>query len=243
MEFMMLISSELSKQINEFAIVIGAICSIAGSVYAIWRFGIRPTYITSKKMITDIYNVAMAASNIHNIIQKELNTNGGSSLKDAINRIESRLSLQDGKYRATLSLLESPVWESDEDGNCIWVNRAYRKLTGYDIDNLRDMGWISIISPEYRELVSEEWESSVKDHRHFSLSYNIVTSFGKIIFVEGEGYPIYANDKNKNIVKGHIGVLLIKDKSQKEHFQVEKIGPPTDNNLKYKGQVKNEQSF
>jgi hypothetical protein len=73
------------------------------------------------------------------------------------------------------------------------------------------MGWISIISPEHREVVSEEWESSVKDHRHFSLTYNIVTSFGKVLSVDVEGYPIYLNDKNKNIVKGHIGILLVKN--------------------------------
>ncbi len=207
----MVISSELSKQINELAIVIGAVCSIAGSLYAIWRFSINPAYIKLRNMIIEVYNVAMDASNIHEIIQKELNTNGGSSLKDAINRIESRLSVQDGKCRATLSLIDSPIWESDEDGNCIWVNRAYRRITGYDIDNVRDMGWISIIAPDSREAVQEEWVNAIRDRRHFSLAYNIVTSFGKIISVEGEGYPIYANDKNKNIVKGHIGILLVKN--------------------------------
>ena len=216
MEHIMVISSELSKQINDFAVVIGAICSIAGSVYAIWRFSVKPTYLKIKDMITDVYNVAMDASNIHHIIQKELNTNGGSSLKDAINRIESRLSVQDGKHRTILSLLDSPVWESDENGNYIWVNRAYRKITGYDIDNVRDMGWISIVAPASREAVQGEWENAIKDHRHFSLTYNIITSFGKIISVDGEGYPIYANDKNKNVVKGHIGILLVRDKSPRE---------------------------
>lgn len=208
----MILSSELSTQVNEYAVLIGGICSIVGSLYAIWRFFIYPhIFLKLKNMLDDVYKVAMDAASIHQIIKKELNTNGGLSLKDAINRIELRLSLQDGKHKATLSLLDSPIWESDEDGNYIWVNRAYRRITGYDIDSVKDMGWISIIAPEHREAVSEEWESSVKDHRHFSLTYNIVTSFGKVLSVDVEGYPIYLNNKNKNIVKGHIGILLVKN--------------------------------
>jgi PAS domain S-box-containing protein len=208
----MVISSELSTRVNEFAVLIGGICSIFGSLYAIWRFFIYPhIYMKLKNMITEIYNVAMDASSIHEIIKKELSTNGGSSLKDAINRIESRLSIQDGKSRATLSLLDSPIWESDEDGNCVWVNRAYRRITGYDIDSVKDMGWISIIAPDSREAVQEEWINAIRDRRHFSLTYNIITSFGKILPVDGEGYPIYTNDKSKNNVKGHIGILLVKN--------------------------------
>lgn len=209
---MLLASAEMAAKVNEYALIIGGSCSIAGSLYGVWRFVIYPhIYVKIHNMFNDVYNVAMDAASIHAIIKKELSTNGGSSLKDAINRIELKLALQDGKHKVTLSLLDVPIWESDENGNCLWVNRAYRRITGYDIDSVKDMGWVSIIASCDRERVSEEWESSVKDHRHFSLTYNILTPVGKVLSVDGEGYPIYLNDSSKNTVKGYIGVLLVKN--------------------------------
>lgn len=65
-----------------------------------------------------------------NAITAELRPNGGSSLRDSINRIEqcqkeisTRQLISDQRQRAILSDMNFGVLETDASGNCIWANR------------------------------------------------------------------------------------------------------------------------
>ena len=137
--------------------------------YIIYPYLIKPAIESFNKLRT----IIDTAFNVHEIITRELQTNGGSSIKDALKRIENRLTIIDAKHKTILSLENEPIWESDEFGNCVWVNHSYLKMTGFDFEYLKNAGWVSIINEIDRSRVREEWKRAVEEKRIFSCEYTI----------------------------------------------------------------------
>lgn len=182
---------------------LGIIAGICGSLIGIYKFG----KFLHKKFIKPIFNFFEAVDNSIDILSKmdyEFTSNGGKSIKDAINRIELRQISQEHRIHAILSHWPLAFFESDSNGMCIWVNKTYSRLTGKSIDELRGNGWLNVIAEEDREKVSKEWFSSIDQQREFSLKYRIITATGKIIPVICHSSLVY--DKN-NKSSGSIGCL------------------------------------
>lgn len=104
-------------------------------------------------------------------VAKEFQPNGGSSLRDVIDRIEVKLA---HNYNvATVLLQESPdaVFVTDGNGNCTWVNDTYTRWTGLGIDSALGRGWHSAIAMKDRQLVYDEWEDAINSKSNFTGQY------------------------------------------------------------------------
>lgn len=195
----------LSTDLTIIAEYLGWVAGIGGSIIAIYKFG----KFFHKKLIKPILDFFRAVDDSINILSKmdyEFTSNGGKSIKDAINRIELRQISQEHRIRAILSHWPLAFFESDSSGACVWVNKTYSRLTGKSIEELRGNGWLNVIAEEDREKVSKEWFSSIDQQREFSLKYRIITDTGKIIPVICHSFLVY--DKN-NKSSGSIGCLEI----------------------------------
>lgn len=184
--------------------VIGALVSICTALGFLIRYWIWPAYQRASKNIQYIFRIAANADQIHSIIEKELTHNGGSSLKDAVRRIESSLHSNHNRFRSYLSLQKQPIWESDAEGNCQWVNDSYIRLTGYSLDHLKNMGWMMIVKKDERAYINNEWERSIADKRTFNHKLTIVSSNGEERKVFAHGYPIMSHEGG---VAGYIGIF------------------------------------
>lgn len=181
------------------------ICTF-GAIYAAWIHPLVKKMLAwgrlASKTISD-------ASQIHEIIRTELCTEDGWSLKDCLGRIEKKMFVQDNKHRAMLSLLERPVWEADEFGMFVWVNRAFVRILGRDIADLKDNGWISTVHADDRDRISDEWQDAVTQNRTFSSKYRMVKVNGDVIDCLGEAFPIESVDHSGREVskRGFVGIL------------------------------------
>jgi PAS domain S-box-containing protein len=137
-------------------------------------------------------------------IEKEFAPNSGGSLKDQMNRLSVELSEVKQGQRAQMAYETNPVFESDKDGNCIYANRSYLRMLGVGMEEVEGHGWKSFIHPESRDLVFREWESAVKDHRDFKLTYKFLAPDGHEICASCEAFAI-KNDK-KQLLK-YIGTI------------------------------------
>lgn len=137
-------------------------------------------------------------------IEKEFLTNGGGSLKDHISRLSVGLSeLQQGQ-RAQMAYETNPIFESDKEGNCTYANRAYLRMLGVGMEEVEGHGWRSFIAPESKHIVFDEWETAVKQHRDFKLTYKFIHADGHEICANCEAFAI-KNDK-KELLK-YIGTI------------------------------------
>lgn len=124
-------------------------------------------------------------------ILAELRPNGGTSIRDAIGRVEERQIWQAGRTDLImLALAEaSAVYETDNFGQCIWVSPAYCKITGRTLEECLGWGWVVVIHPDDAARVRVEWASAVEDRRPFGMHYRMVHADGHPFNVHSVASP------------------------------------------------------
>lgn len=130
-------------------------------------------------------------------IKKELTTNGGNSLKDAIielkstcNRMETRQKIIEQRTKAALHYSLVSLFETDSLGRIVWANENFCKLTDSQLHNPEGYDWILYIHEDEREDFLAEFKSCLEMNRKFvriSRNYNSK-------YVQMVGYPYKIND-------------------------------------------------
>jgi hypothetical protein len=130
-----------------------------------------------------------------NELRKELTTNGGNSLKDAIielkstcHRIEKRQKIIEQRTKAGLHYSNIPLFETDNDGRLIWNNVHFGDLIKNTINSIEGYDWLNIIEEDQREEVLNEFRSCLKMNRRFSKETG--TQDGRKIRLMGYPYRI-----------------------------------------------------
>lgn len=182
--------------------VVVASFTIIGVAYKVGR------YVASK--ISQFYDRFTKVHLMIEHIYSELNTNHGTSLTDKINRIEVQLNentrvteLIMYRQRWLLDSRGEPIFESDTNGLCTWVNTKYCALTGYTQEEFLNNGWHNVIHEADRDRIIHEWESAVKGKRDSHINYRIVTK-------QGETYQVTAVS-TRNGELGYIGTIFIEE--------------------------------
>lgn len=152
-----------------------------------------------------------------NVIFKELTPNHGSSLTDKVNKIKDELQentkftkengealkILQARQQWVLDMQNTPIFESDKNGLCTWVNDAYANLVCNDKEQLFGNGWKNFIHQDDREQIIEEWERAVKEQRNSQSSYRMVSKCGTHIY----NVECYATKHKDN---GYTGKLKVK---------------------------------
>lgn len=185
---------------------VGAIVTIVGALVGLYKYVIYPIYKRILFNFKLFWGVILDVASIHEIIKKEFTTNGGSSIKDAIKRIECKVNILEFKNRAILSLDTRPIFKTNETGNYIWINDAFVKEIGFSLDFLKNGGWISMIEESDRKRVKEAWNESILDKRSFLSKFTILKSNDAKIDVICSACPIISEDNN---LIGYIGTMTL----------------------------------
>jgi len=125
-----------------------------------------------------------------NQIKKEVTPNGGSSIKDIINRIDRRQVMIDKRSKAIFYNVDDAILEVDEDGNILWANQKFHDTIGSK--NISGLDWVSHIDESQRGYFLRELESCSEKLRE--LRFETTSMEGKkITFL---GFPYRDGDKN-----------------------------------------------
>lgn len=189
--------------IEHAAILLGKIAAAVIAFETIRRVLVKPALRELSKL-TRMYGSIEA-------ITKEFKPNGGTSLKDAVMRIEVTLQTIDERWRALLNLVPVGFFESDAEGRITFISRAVPAWTNRLAYELKGEGWISMVHPEDREAVEEGWKESVEQHRIYDQRYRYINYDGAAsIPVHVRGYPFFNSDKK---LLGYMGTIIREDVS------------------------------
>ncbi len=175
------------------------------AIWVIWR-ALKKKRAQLGVFINDLSQVLAGFPGLKDIIERELQTNHGSSIKDAVNELRVAVSALDGKFRAYASYANVIGWESNQDGRCIWVSPALQWLLGRSSDEFMWDSWITVVAPEDRETVSEEWKSCILQKRAFILEYSMMHRDGHRVKILAETHLI--RDYTGS-VRGYVGVVRV----------------------------------
>lgn len=120
-------------------------------------------------------------------ILSELRPNGGSSLRDAIDRTQADVARAiriaqgvDARTQFMLDNEQTPAFENDGAGHAIWMNRSMLSMVDRPIEEMIGSGWFNAVYAPDRKRVREAWEAAVSEARIFEDTYRFVTRKGRI---------------------------------------------------------------
>lgn len=124
------------------------------------------------------------------VIFKEITPNGGGSIKDKVNAMSLEMinntKLTEHIFQRQRWMMDQrtePIFETNLQGEYIWVNKQFAMLVERDMGTLMGHNWKNTVYEEDRDRVVSNWNSSIKDKRSFEDEYRLITSTGKIIRV------------------------------------------------------------
>lgn len=142
------------------------------------------------------------------IVEYELTNNGGSSLKDSIQRIENIVTSVESRQRSFFQAqINDGVFETDATGNYTYVNSTWSRITGVQPTDASGTGWSSAIHPDDRDEVFDEWQNTWKFEREFNLRFRFKTQGNIVSDVHVHAVPSRSTKTNKII--GFFGIVKV----------------------------------
>lgn len=110
-------------------------------------------------------------------ISKELKPNGGKSIKDQIDDLQTSAKTILYRQRWILENREEAIFETDEKGNFTWANDSLIRLTDRLFKDLENNNWINALCEKTREEVNDAWQIAIENKRNFE--HDIIIIDGK----------------------------------------------------------------
>lgn len=181
-----------------FVIEVGKVVGAVGVVSAaVWKIAPKIWSALKGWMMQDIHAQICQMSKDITYIVSEVRTNGGTSIKDALVRNEQALARIEAMSHSNVEIQKARmdndpqlIFITDSEGNCLWVNRSYSRLSGRGIDELKGSGWINVITPDEREEVKELWYEAAESNREFEMRVTYQDTLGKKFQVDIRSYKM-----------------------------------------------------
>lgn len=134
-------------------------------------------------------------------LSDQFKPNGGSSLRDAINRIEHKVAQIDLTQKTYLDIDSAhPIFQTDHQGHVIWANRAYTTLVERPIEEILGTGWELIVPQNERDKIRDEWYRACAENRSFEYCFHYVNA--RTYDKKAIKCKSYGSDKS-----GYVGVI------------------------------------
>ncbi|MDD5300118.1 MAG: PAS domain S-box protein [Gallionella sp.] len=117
-------------------------------------------------------------------------------------RAEEALLESEAKFRTIIEATPVPLALNDEQGNIVYLNRAFVQTLGYTTDDIptREDWWpLAYPDPQYRQFVAENWQANLKEAKR-------------------TGSPFHAMELNIRCKDDVMRTFIASAASIKEHF-------------------------
>ncbi len=144
---------------------------------------------TANQKVTRIYG---SYQDIHNRKESQL------ELLEAIKKAEE----SDARFKAYTEQSPIAIYTTDINGNCIYANETWLKMSGMSLKDALGKGWISALHPDDLEHVQKNWYKSVKSNGKWSYEYRFIDKKQNVTWINGTAKELF-NDKNELV--GYLG--------------------------------------
>jgi len=188
---------------------------VAPIVWAIYKYGLKPFFKHVIKTVQGMHKISEISEALKQLaaavddLKLDLRPNGGSSLRDAVDRVESVVILNQNTQKAILDLLNSGFFLTDAEGEFVHVNLHWQYLTGINVIDAMGHGWILAVHPDDRVELMEQWDMAVEDGRPFHKKFRI-QHVGKHTIKTVYCHTAPLHDLN-GVLVGYVGTLMEAD--------------------------------
>lgn len=154
-------------------------------------------------------------------IQAELHPNGGSSLRDAVNRIDARTKIIEVNTRrlqvsheVLTEVVDVPFFRSDANGNTTYCSSSLCRLAGMTSSKeYMGLNWLTFVHSDDMDHVRNGWLSAINEKRTYIGNFRIVNPYnGRIYMITEKATPVLDDDDS---ILGWEGVITSYDEITK----------------------------
>ena len=126
---------------------------------------------------------------------------------DITARKQAELALREseGRFRALASHAPVGIFLTDPNGDCLFVNEAWRHMAGLTAEQARGQGWSKALHPDDRDRVAREWAAAVRERRPFVSEYRFRRPDGTVSWLQGRAVEWRLGN---GTVAGQIGTIV-----------------------------------
>lgn len=127
---------------------------------------------------------------------------------------EVNLRRSEDRYSRLSEVAPVGIFQTDLEGNYLYVNDVYVQLTGLNTLQLIPKGWTTVLHPNDQETVISVWEKAINNQESFCLEYRFLHPNKKVVWVFGQA--IVERDDQGNCI-GYVGTITdISDRKKAE---------------------------
>lgn len=119
-------------------------------------------------------------------------------------KYETALLTSEERFRTLTSFAPVGIYETDTEGNCLFVNERWCELTGLTPKEALGPGWASALHNDDQRAVFEAWQNAVLQKTEFSEEYRFQKPSGQVVWVSGRAIAL-TNENNQP--RGYIGTV------------------------------------
>ena len=93
------------------------------------------------------------------------------------------LKKSEQRYQVLTELSPVGIFNTNAEGQCIYVNERYSEITGFPQQQFYGTGWGDILHPEDQKRVLDEWERCVENGAPYTGEYRIISADGNVVWV------------------------------------------------------------
>ena len=130
---------------------------------------------------------------------------------------EEALRESEARFRTLSEMSPIAIYETDAYGNCLYVNRMWRKFSGLSLEEALGEGWKRGLHPDDRERIFALWYKHAKDRDPWSFEYRFQATGEEVTWVYGTASAQWDKD---NKITGYIGTNV--DITARKHAEAER---------------------
>jgi len=125
-------------------------------------------------LTTVLFVVCRSNSNLKKKIEEHMTPNGGSSLRDAIDRIENKLATLEATQLAALDLNSEGAGHflADKSGNVFWVSDRFAEVMDLEREECLGVEWVKGVSNAHEVFVFSNWRLRVNTGESISIDFD-----------------------------------------------------------------------
>ncbi len=107
---------------------------------------------------------------------------------------EMEMMDREERFRYLIEASPLGVFQTDKDGNVLYLNNKWLAITGMSLQNALGFGWAQALHPEDQPRILEEWARCLEEKRGYDGEFRFVRPFGEIRWVRTRTSPVFSPD-------------------------------------------------
>ncbi len=112
-------------------------------------------------------------------------------------------ALLDQQFRILAHKVPVGIFQTDTQGNCLFVNSRWQEITGLSTSEALGTGWTKTLHPEDYQQVFDRWYECAQTRQEFAMNYRFKKPNNEVVWVFGRAVGNYIDGK----LVGYLGTV------------------------------------